>query len=80
MFHKIKNIVSLPEYKLSVQFAEGVTKLYDVKMLFEKFPAFHIFKEHPEVFHDAEVDVGGFGVVWNDNLDISCEELWKNGV
>lgn len=30
MFHKIKNVSPLPEYKLSVQFAEGVTKIYDV--------------------------------------------------
>ncbi len=26
MFHKIKNVSPLPEYKLSVQFAEVVTK------------------------------------------------------
>lgn len=37
MFHKIKNVSPLPEYKLSVQFAEGVTKIYDVKPLFQKY-------------------------------------------
>ena len=36
MFHKIKNISALPDFKLSVQFSEGVTKIYDVKPLFEK--------------------------------------------
>ena len=38
MFHKIKNISALPDFKLSVQFSEGVTKIYDVKPLFEKIP------------------------------------------
>ena len=29
MFHKIKNVFPLPEYRLSIQFAEGRTKIYD---------------------------------------------------
>lgn len=28
MFHKIKFVAYVPDYKLSVQFAEGVTKIY----------------------------------------------------
>lgn len=40
MFHKIKNVSPLPDFKLSVQFCEGVTKLYDIKPLFEKLPVF----------------------------------------
>ena len=31
MFHKIKFVAYVPDYKLSVQFAEGVTKIYDLK-------------------------------------------------
>ena len=27
MFHKIKNVAALPDYRLSVQFSEGVTKI-----------------------------------------------------
>ena len=44
MFHKVKNVFVLPDYKLSVQFSEGVTKLYDVKPLFDKIPAFKVFE------------------------------------
>ena len=40
MFHKVKNVSPLPDFRLSVQFSEGVTKLYDVKPLFEKLPVF----------------------------------------
>lgn len=80
MFHKIKNISALPEYKLSVQFSEGVTKIYDVKPLFDRIPLFRELKSHPEVFAAVSVDVGGYGIVWNDDLDLSCDELWENGV
>ena len=37
-------------------------------------------KQHPEVFSSVIVDVGGYGIVWDDELDISCEELWENGI
>lgn len=78
MFHKIKNVSPLPEYKLSVQFAEGVTKIYDMNPLFEKMPVFAALKDN-EMFGGVGVDVGGYGIVWNDDLDLSCDELWDNG-
>ena len=80
MFHKIKNVFALPECKLSVQFSEGVTKIYDVKPLFEKIPLFAELKDNLADFACVSVDVGGYGIVWNDDLDLSCDELWENGV
>lgn len=79
MFHKIKNVSPLPEYRLSVQFAEGCTKIYDVNPLFKQIPAFQELKD-AHLFSDVTVDVGGYGIIWNDDLDISCDELWENGV
>ena len=80
MFHKIKNVFALPEYKLSVQFSEGITKIYDVKPLFEKIPSFAELKNNEAEFAYVTVDVGGYGIVWNDDLDLSCDELWENGM
>ncbi|MBO5306050.1 MAG: DUF2442 domain-containing protein [Clostridia bacterium] len=80
MFHKVKNVFALPEYKLSVQFSEGVTKIYDIKPLFEQLPSFVDLKNNPQEFTCVSVDVGGYGIVWNDELDLSCDELWENGV
>lgn len=79
MFHKIKDVNSMPDYRLSVQFSEGVTKVYDVKPLFDKIEAFKLFENRPELFSDVMVDIGGYGVVWNDDLDLSCDELFDNG-
>jgi len=78
MFHKINSVNILPDYKLSVQFAEGVTKVYDVKPLMQRYNAFKAL-ENAELFSSAEVDVGGYGVIWNDDIDISCDELFENG-
>mgnify|MGYP003290594637 FL=1 len=79
MFHKIKNVSPLTDYRLSVQFAEGCTKIYDVKPLFDAIPAFKELKE-PHLFSEVTVDVGRYGIIWNDDLDLSCDELWENGI
>lgn len=79
MFHKTKNVSPLTDYRLSVQFAEGCTKIYDVKPLFDAIPAFKELKE-PHLFSEVTVDVGGYGIIWNDDLDLSCDELWENGI
>ncbi len=79
MFHKVKNVTALPDYKLSVQFCEGVTKLYNINPLFEKYSFFLPLKASPELFSSVTVDQGGYGIVWNDDIDISCDELWANG-
>ena len=79
MFHKVKNVNALPDFKLSVQFAEGVTKIYDVSKLFDKFSFFKPLQDNPELFGGVTVDVGGYGVIWNDDIDISCDELFANG-
>lgn len=79
MFHKIKNVAALPDYILSIQFSEGITKQYDLKPLFDKFPMFMPLKEDPVFYHSVAVDVGGYGISWNDDIDIACDELFLNG-
>ena len=79
MFHKVKSVNPLPDFVLSVQFSEGITKTYDVKMLFERWPAFEKFKAQPGYFDKVQVDQGGYGIIWDDYLDLSCDELFENG-
>ncbi len=79
MFHKVKSVNAIPNHKLRVQFAEGITKIYDVSPLFEKHKLFLPLKDNPELFYSVETDQGGYGIVWNDAIDISCDELWANG-
>lgn len=79
MFHKVKAVSGLKDYQLSIQFAEGITKIYDVKLLFKKWKSFNLLKRNPALFYKVTVDKGGYGIIWNDNLDLSCDELFENG-
>lgn len=79
LFHKVKEVNALPDMTLSVQFLNGVTKLYDVKPLSTRFPDFNRLEDEA-LFGSVEVDHGGYGIIWNDEIDLSCDELWENGV
>lgn len=79
MFHKVKEVNALPEYKISVRFAEGITKIYNVALLIERYSFFLPLKDDIDLFSSVVVDQGGYGVVLNDDIDISCDELWTNG-
>ena len=60
MFHKIKSVTPLDGFTLTVKFSEGITKLYDIKPLFDKIPAFAGLKEHPEEFRCVTVSFTGY--------------------
>ena len=78
MFHKVRSITPIDNYKLIAVFCEGVTKEYDVTQLFEKLPIFNKLKQN-DLFYKVKVDVGGYGIIWNSEIDLACDELFYNG-
>ena len=79
MFHKAKNVTPLADYRLLVHFADGSDKEYDMKSLFDTYPVFLELKETSGLFNQAKVDTGGYGISWNENVDIDAEEIYQNG-
>lgn len=78
--HKVKSVIPKDKHRLSVIFQNGVEKEYDVRQLYPNFPQFHVFEHIEYLFEQVKVDVGGYGVSWNDELDLEAEELWENGI
>ena len=79
MFHKVKSVKPLPNYCLSVLFENGETKTYDVTPLFTKWEVFQTLKEVTGLFEQVKVDTGGYGISWNAEIDLACDELYFNG-
>lgn len=78
MFHRIRSVTALDDYMLRVEFCEGVTKVYDVKPMFNKIPIFSKLTKN-DLFNKVKVDIGGYAVVWNKELDLECDELFYEG-
>ena len=80
MFYKVKNVKALEDYRLLITFENGENKFYDVKPLFDKWQEFKVLKNNNVMFSSVKVDIGGYGISWNDELDLSCNELWEKGI
>ncbi|MBQ7216900.1 MAG: DUF2442 domain-containing protein [Synergistaceae bacterium] len=79
VFHRIKNVTPLKDMILLAEFQDGTVRHYDVKPLKEKIPVFGMLDYVHGLFEQVRVDAGGYGIVWNDELDLAAEEIYCNG-
>lgn len=79
VYHLIRSLSATKDLHLIAQFDNGTIKSYDIKKLSRRNSVFKIFESNTELFAKAKVDAGGYGVVWNEDLDLSSEEVWSNG-
>ena len=80
MFNKLKAIFPLSDYSLLAQFENEEKKQYNIKHLANEIDAFKALLYIPGLFEQVKVDTGGYGISWNDEIDLSCDELYNNGV
>ena len=78
-FNKVKKVSVISKYKLFVVFMNDEKRIYDVSALFNKWEAFKNLINVQGLFEQVHVDAGGYGISWNDELDLSCNELYLNG-
>ena len=76
-YPKIKSVKVLKSYMLEVNFSSNEKKIYDMKPLLKK----NMFAPLKNwiLFKTAQVEKGGYAVVWNNDIDISEYELWHHG-
>lgn len=80
MTHKIVFVKPMEDFVLLVGFQNGVEKRYDMCTLYAVFPQFKKFETDINLFRHIQVDTGGCGISWNDNLDLDAEDIWKDGI
>ena len=80
MFHRVHDVKPLPDLNLLVSFVNNEVKRYDVRPLMDEWEPFRSLGTVPGLFNCVHVDAGGYGVVWDDNIDLSCNELYNNGI
>lgn len=79
MFYKIKKVIPKENLIIIVEFENDIIKQYDIKRLLDKIEVFNILKDK-NIFDNVKVDVGGYGISWNEDIDLSSEEIWENSI
>ena len=80
MTHKIVSVKPMKNFVLLVGFQNGIEKTYDMRSLYPIFPQFEVFENDVDLFNQVQVDMGGYGVSWNDDLDLDANDIWEDGV
>ncbi|MBL7065137.1 MAG: DUF2442 domain-containing protein [Anaerolineae bacterium] len=77
-YPRIKSVKPLKGTCLLVTFHNGVKRVYDCAPLLED----EIFSplSSDVLFNSVKVDGGGYGISWNDEIDLSESELWMHGL
>ena len=77
MYPKIINVELNGDYQLLVTFNNNVVKQLDFlpKLSEPRFEAL----SNKDLFDNFQIDQGGYGISWNDEIDISEYEAWTNG-
>ncbi len=79
MHHRIASVTPLPDFRLKVTFIDGSVKDFDFTPLFKSWDVFAPLSDR-YLFEQVRVSHGGYGVEWNDDLDLSCDDLWFDGM
>lgn len=78
MFHKAVDVRFREKTILDVVFQDGKIKRYDISVLFEKYPQLRALEDRA-LFLSGKL-MGGFGIIWNDELDIEVETIYEDGM
>ena len=75
---RIQSVTPQKGRYLLVTFVNGIQKIYDCQEILN-LERFQLLKREA-FFKAVAVDSGGYGVSWDDEMDLSEYELWTNGV
>jgi len=76
-YPRIRSVKPRPGKTLLVTFESGDRRVYDCTPLL-RTEAFRPLQDEA-IFRCAHADAYGFGVIWNDDIDLAESEVWING-
>jgi hypothetical protein len=75
---RIISAQAIDDHTLIVKFSNNELRKYDISKLLE-IPMFSPLK-NPPFFRNFTIDPHGYGLIWNEDIDLSEYELWQNSV
>ena len=69
----------LEDVKLEMTFQDGKVIRYDMSQMFEKYPQLEELRRNRKLFESGHLNLTGFAVVWNDELDFDATSIYDDG-
>ena len=69
----------LDDVKLELTYQDGKVIRYDMSVMFSKYPQLEELRKDRELFVRGYLDPGGYGIIWNDELDFDAASIYEDG-
>ena len=69
----------LEDVTLQVTYQDGKIIKYDMSQMFEKYPQLEELRKNRRLFESGHLDLTGFAIVWNDELDFDATSIYDDG-
>ena len=69
----------LEDVTLEMTFQDGKVIRYDMSQMFSKYPQLEELRANRNLFLNGHLDLTGFAVVWNDELDFDATSIYDDG-
>ena len=69
----------LDDVKLELTYQDGKIIRFDMASMFSKFPQLEELRRNRELFTRGHLDPGGYGIIWNEDLDFDTTSIYEDG-
>lgn len=74
-----KKVRFLEDVIVEITFNDGKIVRYDMSKMFLKYPQLEELRRNRTLFENGHLDPGGFGIIWNDELDFDATSIYECG-
>ena len=79
MFIHATGVKFIDGVTLEMTFQDGKIVRYDMSKMFLKYPQLRELETNRQLFESGYIDAGGYGVIWNDELDFDALSIYEDG-
>lgn len=72
-------VTFLKDVTLEVTYIDGKVIRYDMSLMFDKYPQLKELRRDRKLFESGHLDLTGFGIIWNDELDYDVTSIYDDG-
>ena len=69
----------LEDVTLQMTFQDGKVIRYDMSQMFEKYTQLEELRRNRKLLESGHLDLTGFAVIWNDELDFDATSIYDDG-
>ena len=80
MFCVATSVRFLEDVTVECTFEDGKIIQYDMSRIFRKYPQLEELIRNRDLFLSGKLDIGGYAVVWNEDLDVDTWSIHDCGV